>query len=432
MKKIIRLLFLFLLLLGLNGCSFQSDKAVNTSSVNIKETKNEVPALVRVSAPGSDAAEPVIATDNEGNIYVAYVEHTDKAADVYLQKFASIKDAGIKTVGERVRINPVPGQVKAWRGDQPTVQTRGEKVFIGWNERTDTTKDAGNDLMLSVSEDGGKTFAAPVKINDDSGTASHGMHAMSVSGDHVYFAWLDERYLKNNADAKKQWAYSAGKHEHLEPNAELYFAISKDGGKTFSANKKVTGDVCPCCKASLLISPDGGFYLSWRHVQPGDMRHIAAAFSGDGGETFGAPVIVSDDKWHINACPVSGASLAIGEDKALKAVWYTAGSAGAEGLYWAECAGQNTFSPRKLLSEGMVWGTPVMLSDEKGGYRIFWTRNKKILSLTISAGGEAPAPVREIGDGDLPAAVVFKGVFYIAYIKNEEGKRNVWLQKLPD
>ena len=66
---------------------------------------------ILISAPEADSAEPAVAADTEGNLYVLYVEHGgDKTADVYLQKFGS--DA--KATGERIRINPEAGSATAW------------------------------------------------------------------------------------------------------------------------------------------------------------------------------------------------------------------------------------------------------------------------------------------------------------------------------
>lgn len=382
MKKIhfnFKMLICLGALAGFSGCASQSVPSASDAT----QPSSNLPAAIRVSSDRADAAEPSMAFDERGNIYVVYVEHgDDRSGDVFLQKYAG----ELRPLGEKVRVNSQPGEATAWRGDQPTVSVLGrENVYIGWNARTDTSKEAGNDLMLSVSIDGGKTFAAPVKVNDDRAPASHGMHGMVVNGNGVYFVWLDERYLRNNREAKMSWAYSAAKHEHLEPNAELYFAVSKDGGKTFSANKRIARNICPCCKVSLLAARDGEFYFSWRHVLPGDMRHMAVASSADGGKAFSETTIVSDDKWQINACPVSGAPLVIGRDGALGTAWYTSGSAGPPGLYWAESTDRGkTFSPRKLLSEGMVFGTPVMLFDDKSGYRLVWMAKGRIFTQAVT------------------------------------------------
>jgi hypothetical protein len=414
----LRLILTSSLAIGFSCCALQNG---STSAAKIP------PGPIRVSLPDTDAAEPSIAADAEGNIYVVYVEHrADKAADVYLQKF----DSGMKAVGERARIDPDPGKVKAWRGDQPTIQVLNGKIYIGWNSLISASGD-GNDLMLSVSADGGKTFAAPVKVNDDTAPAAHGMHAMAADGDKIYFTWLDERYMASaHGPASKSGEMH---HGEAEPNAELYFAVSKDGGKTFSPNKKIAADICPCCKAQMAIAKDGRAYISWRQVLPGEFRHVAVTSTGDAGESFADPVVVNDDKWHITACPVSGAPLIVDNDGALKIAWYTAGEAGEQGLYFAESRdGGKTFSPRRLLNKGVILGTSVIFNSGGGsgggerGQTVVTSGMDKILVEKIN-GDKSEVTPRELGDGELPAAVVTGNKFYTAFIKKDNEKRAIWL-----
>lgn len=409
-KKIFIVSLFWALLTNITGCN--------------SENKNSAsPAEIKVSAPEIDSAEPAIAADASGNIYVVYVEHNaDKSADLFLQKF----DNDQKPIGGKVRVNSEKGQVKAWFGDPPTIKVGSEgTIYIGWTARVAASEDSANDLYLSTSNDGGKTFNAPVKVNDDKLPAVHGMHSLEVDKNgRIYFAWLDERYLKDGTQPQQmqmqmsQPEDNSGemKHQHADPNREIYFAASTDGGKTFSPNKKLAGNVCPCCKTSMITAPNGRLYVSWRQVLKGDFRHIAVAVSADNGASFGEPRIVSDDKWQINACPVSGAALAIGESNKLKIAWFTAGEAGTPGLYWAQSSdGGISFAPRHLLSAGAVSGTPVLQDDIS-----VWSVGGK------SFVAQFDAAVREIGEGDLPAAtIVDKDRLFVASIKKRNGQRSV-------
>lgn len=223
---------------------------------------------LQVSPIGKDSAETALAVDSEDNIYVVYVEHgANKTADVFLQKF----DAQAKQIGERIQINPENGQATAWRGDPPTIKIGlDDKIYIGWTTRVIVAEGSANDLFLSVSSDKGKTFATPVKINDDKIPTAHGMHSLAIDKkNHVYFAWLDERYLKSEtAMPKKQTENNSAEmsHHHAEPNREVYFAVSNDGGKTFSSNKKLAENVCPCCKTSMITAVTDKIFISWRQV----------------------------------------------------------------------------------------------------------------------------------------------------------------------
>jgi hypothetical protein len=279
----------------------------------------------------------------------------------------------------------------------------------------------GTDVYLSVSSDLGRTFAAPVKVNDDRIAAAHGMHSLHVADDgRIYVSWLDER----NVVAPKPSTKAEG--HHMESNRELFIADSTDGGRTFSRNRKIAADACPCCKTALAGAKDGTVYLSWRHVLPGNYRHIAVAASSDAGATFSKPVIVSDDKWVLHGCPVSGPSLSVADNGTLKVLWYAAGEANAPGLYVTESKDKGqSFSPRQLVAQEGIRGTPVLMADvavwEKPGDRGSETKFRSV---------EQDAQALSIGtNAELPAAAVSNDELFVAYVSKTGEKRSVWLIK---
>ncbi|HEX8369102.1 MAG TPA: sialidase family protein [Pyrinomonadaceae bacterium] len=429
-----------------------ADSKRQTAAVNEpeNESKNKASASpsTRVSAPDVDSAEPAIAAAPDGGTYLVWVEHgAGRAADVYFQKF----DGEAKAVAEKVRINPQAGEATAWRGDPPTIAVGANgEIYVGWTASVKTATASGTSLYVSVSRDGGKSFAAPVKVNDDSAPASHGMHSLATDkSGKIYVAWLDERNIKNAPHAENKSEFSTGfqylkahhtptpevkqaQEEKPEPNSEIFYAVSRDGAKTFAPNKKISSEVCPCCKTSLLASGDGKVYVSWRQVLEGDFRHIAVASTADGGESFSAPAIVSDDHWQITACPVSGASMAIGETGALKVAWFTAGAAGKPGLYTAESTdGGKSFSARTLINESAVSGNPLFLA-RGGGYVavIVWEATGKLFRAKIEANQIGNA--EEITDGAVPSAAFSGGKIFIGFSRKEGDKRGVRLTVFND
>ena len=117
-------------------------------------------APVQLSAAGADAAEPVTAAAPDGNVYVAWVNHEKNQADVMIGRL----DNHGKMQGAAVRVNPQPGVATAWRGDQPSVAVAGNgAVYVVWTARVEADGKKGTDIYLSVSNDMGQTFAAPVK-----------------------------------------------------------------------------------------------------------------------------------------------------------------------------------------------------------------------------------------------------------------------------
>lgn len=414
--------FLSVLLITSFGCGSLNN--LETETPLTSEKINQPPTL-RVSAPDVDAAEPAIAKSADGNVFVAWVEHgVEKAANVLVQSF----DKNGKPTGEKVQVNPQSGQATAWRGDPPSVAVgKDGAIYVVWTARVAAEDGNPTDIYLSASRDNGRTFAPPVKVNDDKVPVSHGMHSLAVDkSGQVYVAWLDERNVKKEPPTKEK----PPKHQHQdkEPNSEVFFAASADGGKTFSANKKLAEEVCPCCKTSLLAADDGKLYASWRQVLPIDFRHIAVVSSDDKGNTFSKPTIVSDDQFYIAGCPVSGATL-LADTNSLKVLWFTAGKAGPPGLYLAESKDSGkTFAPRVLVSEGLPTGTPSLLADGTNKYSVIWGNDQaKVFLKNAETSKMTNAESKEMMAGELPVATLAGGNLLAGYIKKEDGKRGIWL-----
>src|SRR5215217_5357199 len=403
--SLLKLLIIGVALAALAGCS------------HIAATREHPapPQPIQISAPGIDAAEPATATAPDGTFYVAWVNHDAKQADVMLAHF----NHKAEMQGAPVRVNRQPGVATAWRGDQPSVAVAPDgAVYVLWTARVDAGDKHGTDIYLSASTDRGQSFTSEVKVNDDKVPNAHGMHSLAVAKDgRIYAGWLDER----NVHAPKPSTKAEG--HHMESNRDVYLSYSTDGGRTFSANRKVATEACPCCKTALAVAADGTLYAGWRQVLPGSFRHIAVTASNDAGATFSRPVIVSDDHWVLQGCPVSGPSLSV--DRAsgnLKVVWYAAGEGNAPGVYFAESSDKaRSFSARQLLSQETVKGTPVLTANFA-----VWQGTDRI-ETRLRPLGNAGSALSVAANAELPAATYANDKLFIAYITTQQQKRSVWV-----
>ncbi|MDT4955838.1 MAG: hypothetical protein QOJ02_3976 [Acidobacteriota bacterium] len=411
------------LLILLAGCT----QTVNQKNeVSIREP--DVLKPVRVSAENRDAAEPALATGGDGTAYVVWVEHQqNKEADVM---FAHLDRDG-QVLGAPVRVNPKPGEATAWRGDPPTVVVAPDKtVYVGWTARL-ASEEHGNELYLSASRDGGQSFEPPVKVNDDGKAVGHGMHSLAVGEDgRVYVAWLDERNARKTMAMGQTGAML--KMEHMESNREVFMAFSTNGGRSFSKNQRIAQEACPCCKTALAAGANGRVYAGWRQVLPGEFRHIAVAASEDGGKTFQSPRIVSDDRWMIAACPVSGPALSVADNGALQVVWYTEGERATPGLYSAESLDNGkTFSESRPLARGQGRGTPLLLAGGKSGALVVWESNEggesRVVSVPLYNDEKTANAAPVASGGELPSAAVSGDQLFVGYIARTNERRSIWI-----
>ncbi|HEX9962467.1 MAG TPA: hypothetical protein VGB00_16145, partial [Pyrinomonadaceae bacterium] len=146
---------------------------------------------------------------------------------------------------------------------------------------------------------------------------------------------------------------------------------------------------------------------------------------------FSAPSIVSDDRWQIAACPVSGASMALTDTGALKIAWFTAGAAGKAGIYAAESTdGGKTFSARTLINEASTSANPIFPAGESGGFGVVWEAGGKLFRSKIQA--NQVGKTEEFADGAVPSVAVSKGKLFVGFSKKENEKRGVRLSVFDD
>ncbi|MDB6057531.1 MAG: hypothetical protein JWO95_1375 [Verrucomicrobiales bacterium] len=160
--------------------------------------------------------------------------------------------------------------------------------------------DDGN-LYCWVSNDDGVHWTKGARVNDGSGAAREGLHAMAAHGNTVAMAWLDLRSGKT----------------------DLRGAVSKDSGATWSTNfviyQSPDGHICECCHPNIAFGPDGKLFVVWRNWL-NRSRDLYLAESNDL-EHFGAAEKLGTGSWPLNACPMDGGGLAINTNGAPVTVW---------------------------------------------------------------------------------------------------------------
>ncbi len=120
-------------------------------------------------------------------------------------------------------INPVGLLGQAWVAVDTGTGPRRGYVYV----LSSVTNDPGNivNVMFARSTDGGQTWSAPVRINDDSATqgAAHWFGTLSVAPNgRLDACWYDTRNSPDNS------------------SSELYYSWSDDGGLTWVANRALS------------------------------------------------------------------------------------------------------------------------------------------------------------------------------------------------
>ena len=316
---------------------------------------------------------PSVRIDDEGRISLAWMEE-DK--DLRRVLYARTEKSG-GPIGASVTVNQ-PTEAPYMRQEAPALAVAGDDVFLTWaltHPKLTTDKPFSNELRLSRSTDGGKTFLPSILVNDDEQVIGHSFDSIHVAPDGVvHVAWIDGR------EGKKE--------------SGTFVTRSTDHGRTVGKNLKVDENTCVCCRTSLTTGPDGTLYVAWRKILPGDLRETVVARSTDGGQTFTTPVIVGHDQWAFPGCPHRPASIGTDRLGRLYVVWYTEGvdETPAVFLAYSDDHGE-TFSPKQKLnvSKGTFPDHPQLAVDPEGRLVIVWeeqspVRREVVMSLSLDRG----------------------------------------------
>jgi hypothetical protein len=150
----------------------------------------------------------------------------------------------------------------------PSIAASGNNVYVSWTSVTDAS-----DIFLITSTDGGLSFGSPVEITIGEPTNARSS-AVAASGNNVYVTWQDFSTSTST----------------LEP--EIFFAVSTDGGATFSSPINISNIPGRLGKDVAIAASDGNVYVVWTEcATTGTDCRIFFTKSTDNGATFSNPAV---------------------------------------------------------------------------------------------------------------------------------------------
>jgi len=262
---------------------------------------------------------------------------------------------GGDSFGPGSRVNP-EGTVVAGRGETAPCLIVGPKgLCVAYEERL--PDGSGTRLMSSWSAMGDR-WASPQPIAAKSIPSSNGYVAMDAGPDAtVAAAWLDGR--------------------RKDPRGpDVMVAVSRDNGRSWNEAVMVVPGACPCCRPGIAVAPGGEIAVTFRNVEPGNIRDIFLVHSTDRGRTFSRPRLVARDGWKLDGCPHSGAPIAHHAGR-WHIAWYSGGRGPSEaGLRLAAATPDcSRFSvPKRIGGSSLDPNHPMLAKSERALLAMFQAR----------------------------------------------------------
>jgi hypothetical protein len=165
------------------------------------------------------------------------------------------------------------------------------------------------DVRLSYSRDAGRTWAHPFTPHHDGTQTEHGFASLfPMPRGGLGVVWLDGRAMQN------------GSHDAPHPRGAMTvrFATFDDDWKQ-TAETLVDPRVCECCPTAAAMTADGPI-AAFRDRSNDEVRDIHVSRLDSGRWTESAAVHA--DGWKIPACPVNGPALSA-RGRELAIAWFT-------------------------------------------------------------------------------------------------------------
>ena len=294
-------------------------------------------ATRELSVPaGTGAAQPSLSSTADGRVLLTWHEPDGEG---HVLRLATLRDT---TWSDPVTVAADRPFVVNWADFPSGVALGGERLAVHWLEQ-EGNDDYAYGVRIAFSEDGGRSWTAPIRPHRDSTETEHGFVSMLATEDGALEAiWLDGRNFAS--DVQEMTLRSA--------------RVAPDG---LSAEHMIDARICDCCQTDAARTAAGTIVV-YRDRSDGEIRDIAAVRRVNG--TWSEPAIVHADGWEIAGCPVNGPAVAAAGDRVAVA-WYTAARDAARVLVAFSSDGGATFGAPLRVDGGAPAGrVDVLLLDD--------------------------------------------------------------------
>jgi hypothetical protein len=198
------------------------------------------------------------------------------------------------------------------------------------------------DVRIAVSTDAGGSWSAPMSPHDDGTPTEHGFVSLFGIAGAPQAVWLDGRH-------------TSGEHDHsggTQGAMTLRGAAIGANGQRAGLDREIDSRVCDCCQTDVALTATGPVVV-YRDRDEREVRDIALVRLTDDG--WSAPLLVHEDGWVIDACPVNGPAVdARGETVVV--AWFTAPDAPRVRLAYSGDAGRSFSTPVEVASGQVARG----------------------------------------------------------------------------
>jgi hypothetical protein len=329
-----------------------------------------------VPFPGAaGSAQPRLTSGADGRVVLSWLEPTDDGA---VLRYAALAGDAFSQPREVVRGSDL---LVNW-ADLPSVQPITADVWAAHWPRLAPDSAGAYHVATAVSRDGGRSWSAPVQLNDDNAEAEHGFVELFAWNGAIGAFWLDGRQLA-------EWSFD-------EPDRLLGTSLrvaQLDYSGNVVAREIVDELVCDCCQPDRAMTSSGPV-VAYRDRTPEEIRDVVVRRHVDG--AWADAVAAGVDGWHIEGCPVNGPAIAADGERVAVA-WFTAAGDAPRVRFARSTDGAASFGPALELDGAGSFGQVGLVLAADGAAKVTWWRaaaggGTDLVLRTVAADGSLGVP----------------------------------------
>lgn len=305
--------------------------------------------------PGS--GEPSLFASADGGVLLTWLE---PAADAGYALRVAERMAGTwsapRTVvtSENLFVN--------WADFPSVVETSDGAWVVHWLEKVAAAPYAYH-VMAARSLDRGATWEPAFRVHEDASPSEHGFVTLvPLALGRTAAIWLDGRAMAVDGGDS-----AADGHAQVRGAMTLRFRIMAPDG-TLDSEMLLDDRTCECCQTALAQTASG-LVAAYRDRSHDEVRDVVVARYAKG--VWSEPTALGSQGWQINACPVNGPSLGTSGDTVV-ATWFT--GAGDLPRVYAAFSGDGgaTFGDPIPIDDGHPVGRVDVQLLDNGAALVIW------------------------------------------------------------
>jgi PKD domain len=295
-----------------------------------------------LSSVAAYSASPQIAVDGSGNISVVW--ESDSAPVGIL--FRNSADGVTFSATLNLATNPVNPNLTASLAPQMAIGVDGS-INIVWEDDFNFQ----SDISFSRSTDQGATFSATTNLSHNAGNSFEAQIAVDLSGN-INVAWVDD----------------------TPHNNDIFFTRSTDKGATFPNVINLSNSPGDSGSPQIGVDSSGNIFVAWQdNVPPVLNKDIYFALSSDGGVTFSNPL----QNLSKNSGNSINPSMTVDAAGGVNLVWLdnTPGKANVFFARSVDSGATFTSPPQNVSNDSGASSDVQVVADSKGNLDLVWADN---------------------------------------------------------